>query len=201
MLFDTVEFLSPQSKIVNPVIEVNESASNPTEAAVTKQYVDDGLATKADASALTAKANASDVTTALALKADVATTYTKTEVDAKVGTAAAQIYDSGGFSQGKPDASSSLFRLVAPRAFSLPQNLTGSIAKAGTAATASTVFAIKKNGTQIGTMTFAASGSTASFSFASAVSVAIGDIIDMVAPATQDATLSDISVTLVATLA
>ena len=179
MLFDTVEFLSPQSKIVNPVIEVNESASNPTEAAVTKQYVDDGLATKADA----------------------ATTYTKTEVDDKVGTAAAQIYDIGGFSQGKPDASSSLFRLVAPRAFSLPQNLTGSIAKSGTAATGSTIFTLKKNGTQIGTMTFAASGSTATFSFASAVSVAIGDIIDMVAPATQDATLSDISVTLVATLA
>ena len=180
MLFDTVEFLSPQSKIVNPVIEVNESASNPTEAAVTKQYVDDGLATKADA----------------------ATTYTKAEVDAiAASNSASQIYDIGGFSQGKPDASSSLFRLVAPRAFSLPQNLTGSIAKAGTAATASTVFAIKKNGTQIGTMTFAASGSTASFSFASAVSVAIGDIIDMVAPATQDATLSDISVTLVATLA
>ena len=177
MLFDTVEFLSPQSKIVNPVIEVNEAATNPTEAAVTKQYVDDGLATKAD----------------------VATTYTKTEVDAKVGTA--QIYDIGGFSQGKPDASSSLLRLVAPRAISLPQNLTGSIAKSGTAATGSTVFTLKKNGTQIGTMTFAASGSTATFSFASAVSVAIGDIIDMVAPATQDATLSDISVTLVATLA
>ena len=179
MLFDTVEFLSPQSKIVNPVIEVNESAQNPTEAAVTKQYVDDGLATKAD----------------------IATTYTKTEVDAKVSTAAAQIYDIGGFSQGKPDASSSLFRLVAPRAFTLPQNLTGSIAKAGTAATGSTVFTLKKNGTQIGTMTFAASGTTATFSFASAASFTIGDIIDLVAPSTQDATLADISVTLVATLA
>ena len=156
MLFDTVEFLSDQSKIVNPKIE--QTLPQTAESTVTLQDVNNAVA-------------------------------------------AAAVYDIGGFSQGKPDASSSMFRLVAPRAFTLPANLAGSIAKAGTAATASTVFIIKKNGTQIGSMTFAASSSTGAFTFASQVSVAVGDIIDLVAPATQDATLSDVSVTIAATLA
>ena len=206
MLFDTVEFLSDQSKIVNPKIEQTEEKT--AESTVTLQDVNDAAAaaaaTKADTAAVNAALALKADVTALASKADTANVYSKSEVDTalagKASTGAAAVYDIGGFSQGKPDASSSLFRLVAARAFVLPANLTNSIAKAGTAATASTAFTIKKNGTQIGTMTFAASGTTATFTFASQVSVAVGDIIDMVAPATQDSTLADISVTLAATL-
>lgn len=177
MLFDTVEFLSPQSKIVNPVIEVTEAAPSPTEVAVTKQQFDTGLATKADA----------------------ATTYSKTEVDSLVATLA--FYDVGGFCTGKPEASSYLVRLVSPRAFTLPANLTGSVCKSGVASTGSSVLMIKKNGTSIGTITFAASSTTGTFSFASPVSFTSGDFLDIVAPGSQDATLADISVTLVGSIA
>jgi hypothetical protein len=191
MLFDTVEFLSDQSKIVNPKIE--QTLPQTAESTVTLQDVAAAVATAA--------ATKADKTTVDSLSTAVASATTKADSALSAANTAAAIYDIGGFSQGKPDVSSSLFRLAAPRAFTLPANLAGSIAKAGTAATASTVFIIKKNGSQIGTMTFAAGGSTASFSLASQVSVAVGDIIDMVAPATQDATLSDVSVTIAATLA
>lgn len=52
MLFDTVEFLSPQSTIVNPVVQgeikqTEVTAPTSPESTVSKQYVDDGLANKA----------------------------------------------------------------------------------------------------------------------------------------------------------
>ena len=72
-------------------------------------------------------------------------------------------------------------------------------AKAAVAATGSSVFVIVKNGTQVGTITFAASSVTATISIASNVLFAIGDVITIVAPATADATLSDVDFTLVAT--
>lgn len=99
------------------------------------------------------------------------------------------------FVNGKPSASLVIFRYVAVRAFTLPTNLSGSYFKAITAATASTAFDIQKNGTSIGTLTFAASGTSATFSVTS-TSFAAGDVLTVVAPATQDTTLADLSITL-----
>lgn len=62
-------------------------------------------------------------------------------------------------------------------------------------ATASTVFTLKKNGTQVGTFTFAISGTTATISI-SDTSVAAGDLLTFHAPSSQDATLADIGFTL-----
>lgn len=81
------------------------------------------------------------------------------------------------------------------RAFTLPASLTGSIAKLDTAATASTVFSITQNGTSIGSITFAASGTTGTFTFASPVTFAAGDIFRVIAPASPDATAAGLSVT------
>lgn len=82
------------------------------------------------------------------------------------------------------------------RAATIPINATGSIATASVAATGSTVFTIKQNGTQIGTITFAASATTGTFSFSSAVTFAAGDLLEIDAPATADATLANIAITL-----
>lgn len=102
-------------------------------------------------------------------------------------------YDIDGFCSGKPATSAHVLAFVATRAFTLPQNLTGSYAKSQTAATAETVLTVYKNASSIGTMTFAALGTSATFTFASAVSFAAGDVLRVVAPASQDSTLADLA--------
>lgn len=97
---------------------------------------------------------------------------------------------------GVPGASATVSDAVTQSGLSLPIGLTGSQATAGVAATASTVFTIKVNGVAKGTVTFAASGTTGTFSFTSAVTLNPGDTISMVAPAVPDATLADIAITL-----
>ena len=100
---------------------------------------------------------------------------------------------------GKPAANAIIFTFKAPRPFALPTNLTGSTGIANTAATASTVFTINYNGSSMGSITFAASGTVPTFTL-TAVAVDAGDVITIVAPGTQDATLADIGFTLVGAL-
>lgn len=100
------------------------------------------------------------------------------------------------FYEGKPTASQ-LRQWVAAHAFTFPSGLTGSVAKAGTAATAQKDFDLKKNGTSFGTMRFAASATAATFIAASATAFAIGDVLTVTAPGSQDSTLANIAVNLV----
>lgn len=115
-------------------------------------------------------------------------------------TNTAKIYDIAGSVSGKPGNAAVVARFVAVRAFSLPAGLTGSFCKAGTAATASSVLTINKNGSSVGTMTFAIAGTTASLAMASQTSFAAGDILTVVAPGTADSTLADIQFTLAGSL-
>ena len=77
--------------------------------------------------------------------------------------------------------------------FSIPSGSSNFNVYALTAATASTTFTFKKNGTSIGTAVFAASGTTATITFSSSVSFAVGDKLEIDAPATADSTLANIS--------
>lgn len=110
--------------------------------------------------------------------------------------ALANTYDVGVFVQDVAAAGETVLRFVAPRAFTLPASLTGSRASAATAATGEAVFSLKKAGVEFGTATFAASGTTATFAAASETSFAAGDVLTIVAPASADATLADISIVL-----
>lgn len=96
-----------------------------------------------------------------------------------------------GSCSGRPEASEIIFTAIAPYAFTVTQ--ADCSAKALTAATASSVFQVRKNGVNMMTFTFAAAGTTASNSVVSGGTIAVGDVISVTAPATQDATLSDIS--------
>jgi hypothetical protein len=80
----------------------------------------------------------------------------------------------------------------------LPAGLTGSKGIAKTAATAQTDFDIKKNGVSVGTMRYAASGTTASFIMASQTVLdgSAGDYLEIIAPATADTTLAKIGFSL-----
>lgn len=117
----------------------------------------------------------------------------ETEVQALID--AAQIYDIAFSVDGKPDINSVIARLVVNRAFDFPTNLTGSVGRTGVNATTNTVFSIRKNGTQFGTATFTSAGALAGFA-ATATSFVAGDLLTVVAPGTQDATLADFGITL-----
>jgi hypothetical protein len=106
-----------------------------------------------------------------------------------------------GGSEAAPTASQVVLRFVAPTAITLPANLSTSFGKAGTAATASTTFNVQKNGSTIGTVVFASSGTVPTFttSGGAAQSLAAGDVLTLVAPASPDATLSLVGITIVGT--
>jgi len=110
-------------------------------------------------------------------------------------------YDIAGSVIGKATASALILTFKLPRACTLDANFSGSTAYAAEAATESSVFSINKNGSQIGTITYAAASDTATFSTQAAISLTAGDVLSIVAPATPDATLSGVAFTLAATLA
>ena len=66
-----------------------------------------------------------------------------------------------------------------------------------TAATASTTFTFADGGTSFGTVVFAASGTTGTFTISSAKAIASGDKITLTAPATADATAAGLNCSLV----
>ena len=118
-------------------------------------------------------------------------------------TQASQAYDLAVTVTGVPGDGDIVMRFVATRRFTLPALFAGCKASAAVAATASTVFDLKQNGSAIGSITFAASGTTGSFaqSGSGVMTFAVGDVLTISAPATADTTLADISVTLLGTMA
>jgi hypothetical protein len=102
------------------------------------------------------------------------------------------------FVAGAPSASQKLTGRIFARAARYSSDFNQSQVKAGVAATAAATFNVKKNGTLVGTIHFAIGATVATFSTdvgagSVSVSVAIGDVLTIEAPATPDATLADIS--------
>lgn len=108
-------------------------------------------------------------------------------------------YDVSSCVIGKPDAAAVVAYIVSPRAFNIPNGYTASVAKSAASATSSAVFTVNKNGSSIGTFTFSAGGTTAAWS-GTGGSIVAGDVISIVAPATQDATLANIAFTIAGNL-
>jgi hypothetical protein len=140
------------------------------------------------------------VTTADNLKANLASpTFTGTVTAANLtvsGTLTATFaHDLMVFYPGVLSNSAVVLRHVAVRAWSLPTNASGSALSAGTAATGSTTLTLKKNGSSIGTAVVSASGTTAAFTV-TATSFAALDILTVEGPATADATLGNVAISL-----
>jgi hypothetical protein len=108
-------------------------------------------------------------------------------------------YDVGSFIEAPPTASQVVLRHVFARSVVFAAGLSPSQGKAGTAATGSTTFTIKKNGSSVGSFNFASSAMTATFSMASQTTFAAGDVMTVEAPGTPDATLAMITFTLAGT--
>lgn len=121
-------------------------------------------------------------------------------VTMQAAIAVLQVLELSAGRNGAPAGAEVLLRYVATRAFTLPAGLAGCRAKAATAATASAVLALAKNGVNFGTATFAAAGSSATFAAAAATSFAAGDVLTITAPAVADATLAGLAINLLGTL-
>lgn len=107
-----------------------------------------------------------------------------------------QLYDVGFYFPGVPGDDAIISRIVIPRACYLPSGATNSRADAATAATGSTTLTIRNDATDIGTIVWSAAGTTGAFTVAANRTFAAGDVLSVVGPATADATLADISITL-----
>jgi hypothetical protein len=79
------------------------------------------------------------------------------------------------------------------RAFTWPASLTGSKFSSLVAATASYTATIKNNGSSIGTLVWAVSGTVPTVTFSSPVTFAVNDVITITGQTTVDATLANIS--------
>jgi hypothetical protein len=103
---------------------------------------------------------------------------------------------------GKPAAGQLVLIYTAEATETFPANFTGpqSYGSVGTNPTATAVYSIFKNATNVGTVSVSTSGV---FTFATTGGVGFslnaGDRLTMVAPGSQDATLSDVGITLVGT--
>jgi len=101
-----------------------------------------------------------------------------------------------------PDLSTAgalLAEIVLARPVDFPAAFAGSTGYARIAATAETVLDVQKNGSAIGTVTFAAASSTPTFALASATSFAAGDRLGIVNEDPADATLAGGSLTFAGT--
>lgn len=117
------------------------------------------------------------------------------DIDISTNTVKVKYYTVGTWIVGSPSASEKILRYYFDAAVTLPTSLTGSVAKAGTASAGNVSFQLQKNGSNIGTVDFNTSA-TGTFTFAAPVSFSAGDRLDIIAPASPDATMADIAITL-----
>lgn len=105
------------------------------------------------------------------------------------------------FAGGTFEATELLFRHVVTQAFTFPAGLTDSRGSSAQAADASAALSIKKNGSEVGTATWSAAGTTATLAMASPTSFSAGDVLSVTGPVSPDATLGDVSLSLIGELA
>ncbi len=106
-------------------------------------------------------------------------------------------YDIVCFVPGQPADGSTVLHVVFARKVLLPSGLTGSQVKPiGNPADGTAVFALKKNGGSIGSISITTGGSV-SFTFGSDVTFDVGDRLQITAPSPQDSGMADVAITLV----
>lgn len=102
----------------------------------------------------------------------------------------------GIFVPGTMTNSQVLLYLQMDRPCIFPASAPNSLATAKTSATASTTITLKKNGGSFATVVFAAGGATGAWTQAADASFSAGDTLEIDAPASADATLANVGITL-----
>lgn len=115
-----------------------------------------------------------------------------------VGGSPTRYYRLGGFATLSPQANETLMLNAVADPFVFGANFVGSSGKANNPPLATYVCSVRKNGTEIGTMTVATTGAvTFATTGGAAVLVQAGDVISVVGAATPDTGLSNLAFTLV----
>jgi hypothetical protein len=114
----------------------------------------------------------------------------------KTRALAAQAFDVAVFAPGAGTNSQVLARIPIARTVLFPAGASGSYAKASANATGSTTYTLKKNGSSFATVNFAASASSGTWTQASDANFSAGDVLEIDGPATADATLANVGITL-----
>lgn len=101
---------------------------------------------------------------------------------------------------GMPGASATVFLFTAPVAISFAGNFAGSFGSVGVNPTATATYSVKKNGSSVGTIVIS-TGGVVTFTTTSGASqsLAAGDVLAVVGPTSQDATLANGAYTLYGT--
>ena len=115
------------------------------------------------------------------------------------GPTGAATYDIHNFINGKPLTAEIIMRFVAVRIYTCQINFANSYAFCTTPATADFLIEILKNGIRVGTLIFAANSSAGVFSSTSAIMFNVSDQLALRCVGGQDATLSDIAITIFGT--
>jgi hypothetical protein len=114
-----------------------------------------------------------------------------------IALSAAPSIDVAVFSPGVGTNSQVLLRINLARSVTFPASATLSQATASAAATASTTFTFKKNGSSFATVNYGAGNTNGVFTQASSSTFVAGDLLEIDGPSTADATLADVGLTLV----
>ena len=104
-------------------------------------------------------------------------------------------YDISFYAQGLIAETEILFRLVTRRPFTLPADTSQYVSSASSPSAGTASFSLQKNGVQFGTLTFTSSDEGV-FSIPGDTSFAAGDVLSVVAAATVDTNLRDVTMTL-----
>ena len=110
-------------------------------------------------------------------------------------TPVTQSYDVVIWQYGQPIAGQTIMKMKMPREVTFSEDFAGSTcAQATVQATATAVFSIQKNGTEVGTATYAATESVATFATTSSGNVVFdtNDVLSIVAPSPSDSTLEGV---------
>lgn len=105
-------------------------------------------------------------------------------------------FDVSVFAPGLGTNNQILIRVKLARAVTFPSGASLSQATASANATSSTTFTLKKNGSSFATVNYASSSSSGTWTQASDAVFAAGDLLEIDGPATADATLADVGITL-----
>lgn len=97
------------------------------------------------------------------------------------------------WTDGKPAAGKTLNRELVDRYLYLVKGLPEARGVLGTAAAAVTSFTVTKNGSTVATLAFAANSKTGVWTMAADTFCVAGDVLAVVAPATQDAAAADLT--------
>jgi hypothetical protein len=104
------------------------------------------------------------------------------------------------FYPGQPDGDELMLLHALSQAVKFSAGLVDSKAVSVTAATAETIFSIAHDGTEVATVTFAAGQSVGTFTAAASFVIPVNGKFTITAPTVPDATLADITFTVVGTV-